>query len=1007
MINKKIIFVLCIFFLSINSLSAKFHAWNLTNIDNLKIYSINTDYYTLYHFDTTNNDNNNYIVPKDEGIWTYLAAQDEPYNRFTDVKVYNWSLYITKQSNWTYTCYLASQATSWAQYTAYPTSYRFDNYNSIITNNINNSSVFLGNPWNVSGWNLYRATDIRGNTIWSKNNLTLSTYQLWTRYTIHAKLYNFDKLKPRWNWIQCKVWARSFTTQDNITTSECNVASNWYSPYTLWNWTNWCIRCRVECVDTWVTGINVSWCAAEWLINTDNFENLTWTNLAKWNIDWAYVYTKYSWYLWHKSIPTVPIDDNTNQWASISWANDYVQDILIDYASPNFKVIEVDDIPQTIIANDYSDIALLPWTHKLYFEFWDKWDWNVWVSWIKEYSYSFTQIEDHLWNTINNVLITDSETKVTYWVYNPNWNITAEDIKQITIPDFEVKSIWRFKLTFRWIDHTWNSSVINKYFNVIPWEPCVSWNTLTRIDLLNSNNWELYADNSDFYEYKLSLRDCNWNPIYRKSIESFEFNIDWVTDWKTIYLDSINQTNNYNLNIEWDQITDDNWNAILKVKSVAPWIFTERFKVVIKKYDDNYVNIPSEYFAPMYLSNASSTIENTFKKPFNSELLISNDWWLDWGSKPSLNDLQYYKVDLISPNWSFPLNDWHVNISQSTILLDHADHVWDWSFLNPVYEFSDSSTEVKFRATINSIWDALTTPIVKTNWLIVDYLINDKRVKYSLTNWNNYNDNVEVSIWNWDTLDSLWLKIIWNLQWDWDTTRSWLDNNFSLITKADLRKNIRENAYTLIKWMESWEIVNWVQYIEWDYTLSSVNNKVETIIIKDWNLLISTLRLNESDKKLWIIVLNDWYSVHDWYNKEWNVYIDKQVRYIWASIFADWAIISTNWFDVYNLDDFDRTSALSRQLVIHWSIFTRNTIWGTLLKDWKYSLPWWELVDGTIENKKTAFIYDLNNLRTSNDWWDWIDTDEDWNEYNFGMPDNVIIKYNPTIQTDPPKWFNN
>ena len=44
-----------------------------------------------------------------------------------------------------------------------------------------------------------------------------------------------------------------------------------------------------------------------------------------------------------KITPTVPIDDNTNQWASISWANDYVQDILIDYASPNFKVIEVDE----------------------------------------------------------------------------------------------------------------------------------------------------------------------------------------------------------------------------------------------------------------------------------------------------------------------------------------------------------------------------------------------------------------------------------------------------------------------------------------------------------------------------------------------------------------------------------------------------------------------------------------------------------------------------------------
>ena len=44
-------------------------------------------------------------------------------------------------------------------------------------------------------------------------------------------------------------------------------------------------------------------------------------------------------------------------------------------------------------------------------------------------------------------------------------------------------------------------------------------------------------------------------------------------------------------------------------------------------------------------------------------------------------------------------------------------------------------------------------------------------------------------------------------------------------------------------------------------------------------------------------------------------------------------------------------------------------------------------------------IYDLNYLRRSNNLWDSNKT------LNNNNSDNVVIIYNSSIQTNPPKWF--
>lgn len=974
--TKKIFFVIMLTLFSCFWVSAKWNTWDLTVLDNTITYIPNTSIATQYVYDWENNNNNIITLPKNEGVYTYVAQQQVPYTLYTTITPYTWS-----------------RAIPWIN--AY-----INSFQEIINNNYSWQNLFLN--WCNNTWTLYLWTTVfQSNAVYSYCNLNLAAYQQGLRYVYHTKLYIQDESKPTWNWIICKKLPR----ESDWSCIDTNFGA---TDYTLGTWTNQCIKCRVECVDNWVWWINTAWCAANSHTPTQYQESRTGI-LAKWTYIGSSVYTPYSTFLWHKSIPTVPLDDIANNWASISWANWFVQDILVDYAAPNFKKILIDWVERSTLANDISDIPLLPGNHQLYFEFWDKWDWNIWVSWIKEYSYSFTQIKDYLWNDVNNEIISHDSTRTTYWVYNSDGTITAEDIKQISINNFEVNSIWRFKLQFKWTDYTGNSSTINKYFNVVPWRPCLPWDPdaavppeqLTRLTLKNAN-WQVYADNTDYYEYDLFLRDCRWNPIYSKTISWFSFDISWYSWWKSLYLDNVSHTNTYNLNIPAVQNTDEYGNTTVKVKSITPWVFTERYKLLVQKYNDDYESLAWETFSPMFLLNTNST-ENSFLKPFYSELKVSNTDGVTWNALPQIWIKQKYKLDLINPNWTFIFTNWRLNISESTIINTWTWHIWDWTFESLTNYITPSSSENTFYASINTMWDALNMPVVKTNNIYVTYEIDSKTVKYELTASTNFTDNTPSVIWDPDAIENLWLKVIWTIQWDWNSERSWQDENFSDLSKSELRHIIRENAYKLIKWMESWDVLEKVLFIEWDVSLSSIMHiNFETLIVKDWNLIIDRLRYNESWFKKWFIVLKDNYDIHDWYENTWNILIDRNTRYIDAAMYADWAIISSNWDQIYEYWDFGRSWDLANQLVIYWSVFTRNTIWWTLLNENnKYRLPWWEELEAVEYNKALAFIYDLNHIRTWNVWWDWSNL-----PYNDWKDDTFIIKYNPDIQTDAPKWFN-
>jgi hypothetical protein len=203
--------------------------------------------------------------------------------------------------------------------------------------------------------------------------------------------------------------------------------------------------------------------------------------------------------------------------------------------------------------------------------------------------------------------------------------------------------------------------------------------------------------------------------------------------------------------------------------------------------------------------------------------------------------------------------------------------------------------------------------------------------------------------------------------------------------------------------------VNNVKYIDANKWTVKVEisweiNDYETLIVKNWNVIISW-DLNTTNNKLWIIVLNE-----DLSNKTlWNVYIKPNVNYINAIIYADGSVISadSSW-NPFMTDSSDRTLALQKQLVLRWTLFTRNTIgWAVAAWDktdsWEneYRKPWW----ATTPLFSEAMIYDLNYLRRWNEWWDTPDSINE--KTNWWSSDPFVVIFDDKIQTDSPKWFKN
>ena len=563
--------------------------------------------------------------------------------------------------------------------------------------------------------------------------------------------------------------------------------------------------------------------------------------------------------------------------------------------------------------------------------------WKDYLSWIKEIKYKWNNSCDE-WTYIDWIWVNNNEV-INY------------------------KIAWAHKLYVCAIDNAWNIKEVTKNLLIYPW-----YLSENNTDIIVSTSGDKFANNKDVYNYTLILRDEYGNLIYNKELNILEYDVDETH--KKLYTSMINIPS-WDLATSFiynDKQSNDNWKIYFSMKSLSPWEFTQRFKLSLNNWWNNYVDNTSENIFYKYEKDSDT---NMFRQPIAWNISV-----IAWWDTPEMWKVQKYQIELnkVDDNSLVDYSNWKLNISSSTI-----NHLTLWHFWNT------------FELITNDFWNNLDNYLgfswsIDANSNFLDWIelgLNNLVMSYKLW-WNDIKYYLNDFWINWCTVSTLWLKVIWTLQWDGKADITWQKTNFSDLSKWELRSKIRMSWYKLIKGLSSWDIVNWIKYVEWNIEISWDNLWFETLIVKDWNVIINW-DLNISNNKLWIIILKDNYLIESDYNNVWNIYVNKNVEKINAIIYADWAFRSTN-SDWYSYTDWE----LNNKLILNWSLFTRNTIGWATKANTEWVLPWWQETD----NYNLAEVYDLNFIRKVDNS---CDIDED---YSF------LIRYNSSIQTNPPVWFS-
>jgi hypothetical protein len=428
-----------------------------------------------------------------------------------------------------------------------------------------------------------------------------------------------------------------------------------------------------------------------------------------------------------------------------------------------------------------------------------------------------------------------------------------------------------------------------------------------------------------------------------------------------------------------------------------------------------------------------------FLKPFIWDIEVENPTTWNWDWKVTLWTLSKYRLAIkrmtnITLGSQISISDDKEDEFKNTIkkYWEDADIItltWTKLLINSwslKYDYNTASSHnIEFETRITTLSWAIKIPEVP--WLQVDkatisYKLWNKDVKYYLSPtyiWDKitpqptilkikepYSNPITEQWWEFQ-----WVRVIWWIQGWGNSEFTWQSQNISNISSMEARTHIRKNAYTYINSMKNWDIVNWVRYVEWDVELQWEPD-YETLVVKNGNVIIRW-HLNTNNKVFWIIVLKDGYSVTEDWKNSWNVYVTPGVQKVNAIIYADWGFISIQDYInkeaiLYESDSTTRTQQLWKQLYMNWSLFTRNTIWWAILAnqiDEKYTLPWWAKTLGF----DIALQYDLNYVRRwkgscENAWWE-KNPSQTSSECIYNEP--FIIKYDPRVQTTPPKLFGN
>lgn len=420
----------------------------------------------------------------------------------------------------------------------------------------------------------------------------------------------------------------------------------------------------------------------------------------------------------------------------------------------------------------------------------------------------------------------------------------------------------------------------------------------------------------------------------------------WVSDdWDTA-TDSLSLTwvkfvaytvtsDEYFQEIDWSKKRGylyNEWNNLI-LKSHLYWDFI---------YNDSKIDL-------LYKSASDSHCDWWTSRQFYSSWSFvhvdPDKWWSDikvvwWTDNFYCPNTQKFSIPLSSIN-----DDWTPN-----------DSIWIFTYKDTNSFISFEVKDAYWKEKIISLWDVLNNKWIYINWSFLwGKNLNVDSFKWTIT-WSGIDNIWNIVIWDWwvNSMSELNLNLDKNIfkLTRWLSSESWNITNFSInnINKKLYYYNYSWQEAADINW-NKWKIVTFNNSTN-DYIKINWNN---TVIVEWGNIYIKDDLINVDDNTslLTIIVKRDKKNNKNW----WNIYIDPSVTNIDAILIADWSIL--NYWGWLNILD-STNDALRKQLLIYWSISTKNTIWIN-------KLPYWS--DDYIINESKTFswtwnIYDLTNLRS-------------------------------------------
>lgn len=631
---------------------------------------------------------------------------------------------------------------------------------------------------------------------------------------------------------------------------------------------------------------------------------------------------------------------------------------LRNYKTQNWKILDGIETPWIVDFTRSGSINQIAWNTLVDLQLEDSYleDSVHWVSGLKSYNFTITRLTNQSFQSISPEILNDCSQNYSFTnQYNSNGNKEISDVRDSSFNCNELTTAGKYDFTFIATDWAWNESKSSTEVNIYP-DKINTWDSL--LEVLNSTATP-YANNIDSFDYKLTLKDQYWNPIFDTQIENpIQTPFSW---WNTILLSNSNSALRYTYP---NTQTNADGEYLFSVKSLLFWTIDHKITFNYDNWNENYIQNWLSESVSLYISNTGD-----FEKPFSAGITMIWPW-----NNPEVWTEQNYEINLVY-NWNVEnISLGNLNINQNTLNFSSWHKFSDISNLDDTFSFND------LQCSFSGVFDAissesvLSAPVFDIDNMNVNYKLAGEDIRYTLD-----------SFWLvWCDISTLGLKTIWSTQWDgrWEIT-GW-SANFSDVSTSSLRADIRKNAYTLIRGLNSNQTVNGVRYVEWDVTISWDLN-YETLIVKNWNVFISW-NLNTAWDNLGIIVLkDDWFNLSSDFNTNGNIYVSNTVSTINAHLYADGTLRSA---DINGIKYSD--TDLWIKLRMKGSLFTRNTVWGWLLAgEGNYILPG----GSTTLSREIASIYDLNYIRRAQEC-----TDSD--DYSF------LVEYDPSIQLNPPKWFD-